>query len=42
MHPIISVENMSKVYRIGQIGTGTFARDLNLFWVHSPQLAAQL
>jgi lipopolysaccharide transport system ATP-binding protein len=29
---VISVENLSKVYRLGQIGTGTFAYDLNVWW----------
>ena len=29
---VISVENLSKVYRLGQIGTGTFANDLKLWW----------
>lgn len=29
---IVSVENLSKVYRLGQIGTGTFAYDLALWW----------
>jgi lipopolysaccharide transport system ATP-binding protein len=29
---VISVENLSKVYRLGQIGTGTFSRDLNMWW----------
>ncbi|MBW8011280.1 MAG: ABC transporter ATP-binding protein [Chloroflexi bacterium] len=28
----ISVENLSKSYRLGQIGTGTFAHDLNVWW----------
>ena len=28
----ISVENLSKSYRLGQIGTGTFAHDLNVGW----------
>jgi lipopolysaccharide transport system ATP-binding protein len=28
---VISVENLSKVYRLGQIGTGTFSRDLELW-----------
>jgi lipopolysaccharide transport system ATP-binding protein len=32
MPTVISVENLSKVYRLGQIGTGTFARDLNVWW----------
>jgi lipopolysaccharide transport system ATP-binding protein len=29
---VISVENLSKVYRLGQIGTGTISRDLNVWW----------
>jgi lipopolysaccharide transport system ATP-binding protein len=29
---VISVENLSKSYRLGQIGTGTFAHDLNVWW----------
>jgi lipopolysaccharide transport system ATP-binding protein len=29
---VISVENLSKSYRLGQIGTGTFSRDLELWW----------
>jgi lipopolysaccharide transport system ATP-binding protein len=32
MTTVISVENLSKSYRLGQIGTGTFAHDLNLWW----------
>jgi len=32
MTPVISVENLSKVYRLGQIGSGTFANDLKLWW----------
>ena len=31
-NPVISVENLSKTYRLGQIGTGTFSRDLELWW----------
>ena len=30
--PVISVENLSKAYRLGQIGTGTFSYDLALWW----------
>jgi lipopolysaccharide transport system ATP-binding protein len=30
--PVISVENLSKVYRLGQIGTGTLSRDLELWF----------
>lgn len=30
---IIKVENLSKAYQIGQIGTGTLSRDLERFWV---------
>ena len=29
---IISVENLSKTYRLGVIGTGTFFGDLNRWW----------
>jgi lipopolysaccharide transport system ATP-binding protein len=32
MSPVISVENLSKTYRLGQIGTGTFSRDLKIWW----------
>lgn len=30
---VIKVENLSKAYQIGQIGTGTISRDLERFWV---------
>ncbi len=30
--PIIKVENISKAYQIGQIGTGTISRDIERFW----------
>jgi lipopolysaccharide transport system ATP-binding protein len=29
---VISVEHLSKSYRLGQIGTGTFSRDLEVWW----------
>jgi lipopolysaccharide transport system ATP-binding protein len=29
---VISVENLSKAYRLGQINTGTFSYDLQLWW----------
>lgn len=29
---VISVEHLSKSYRLGQIGTGTFTNDLQLWW----------
>ncbi len=32
MTNVISVENLSKTYRLGQIGTGTFSRDLEVWW----------
>ncbi len=32
MTNVISVENLSKSYRLGQIGTGTFAHDLSVWW----------
>lgn len=33
MKPIIHVENLSKAYQIGQIGTGTISRDIERFWL---------
>jgi len=30
--PVIEVQNVSKMYRLGQIGTGTLAHDLNRFF----------
>lgn len=30
--PIIKVENISKAYQIGQIGTGTLSKDVDRFW----------
>lgn len=32
MQPIIKVENLSKQYRLGAVGTGTFANDVNRWW----------
>mgnify|MGYP000969063258 CR=1 FL=1 len=32
MPPAISVENLSKQYRLGQVGTGTLSHDLNRLW----------
>ena len=32
MKPIIEVENISKQYRLGTIGTGTISHDLNRWW----------
>lgn len=32
MTTVISVENLSKSYRLGQIGTGTLSRDLQIWW----------
>lgn len=31
--PVIKVEDLSKAYQIGQIGTGTISRDLERFWL---------
>ena len=31
--PVIHVENLSKAYQIGQIGTGTISRDIERFWL---------
>ncbi len=35
MTTVISVENLSKIYRLGQIGTGTFSRDLEAWWARA-------
>lgn len=32
MNPIIKIENLSKQYRLGDIGTGTLSHDLNRWW----------
>ncbi|MGV6860145.1 MAG: ABC transporter ATP-binding protein [Putridiphycobacter sp.] len=32
MRNIIEIENLSKQYRLGQLGTGTISHDLNRFW----------
>jgi lipopolysaccharide transport system ATP-binding protein len=32
MSTVISVENVSKLYRLGEIGTGSLAHDLNRWW----------
>jgi lipopolysaccharide transport system ATP-binding protein len=34
-HTVISVENLSKSYRLGQIGTGTLSRDLKVWWART-------
>jgi lipopolysaccharide transport system ATP-binding protein len=31
--PVIQVENLSKAYQIGKIGTGTISRDIERFWI---------
>jgi lipopolysaccharide transport system ATP-binding protein len=30
--PVISVENIAKLYRLGEVGTGTLSHDLNRWW----------
>ena len=30
--PVISVENLSKAYRLGQVDTGAFPRGLEVWW----------
>ncbi len=32
MQPIIKIDNLSKMYRLGVIGTGTLSHDLNRWW----------
>jgi hypothetical protein len=45
--PVIKIENLSKVYRLGEIGTGTlshclsrFIGNLNRFWKMNPRLSS--
>ena len=33
--PVISIENLSKYYRLGVIGTGTFSNDLKVWWART-------
>jgi len=35
MTTVISVENLSKSYRLGQIGTGTLTNDLKVWWART-------
>lgn len=30
--PVIKIENLSKIYRLGELGTGTISHDLNRWW----------
>jgi len=32
MSAVIKVENLSKQYRLGQVGTGTISHDVNRWW----------
>ena len=32
MPPVIKIENLSKAYQLGDIGTGTISRDLERYW----------
>ncbi len=32
MKPVLKVENISKLYRLGEVGTGTISHDLNRWW----------
>jgi lipopolysaccharide transport system ATP-binding protein len=44
--PVIKVENLSKLYRLGLVGTGTMAHDLNRWWkmniMHQPDPYAKI
>ena len=33
----LEVENLSKQYRLGQVGTGTLSHDLNRWWHKVPR-----
>ncbi|MCG2787398.1 MAG: ATP-binding cassette domain-containing protein, partial [Anaerolineae bacterium] len=32
MNTVIFVEHLSKTYRLGQVGSGTFTNDMKLWW----------
>lgn len=32
MSVVMRVENLSKLYRLGEVGTGSLARDINRWW----------
>jgi len=32
MSTVIRVENISKLYRLGEVGTGSLAHDVNRWW----------
>ena len=34
MHPVIKIQNLSKQYRLGNVGTGTLSHDLNRWWAN--------
>jgi len=34
---VIRVENISKLYRLGEVGTGSLAHDVNRKWYRIPQ-----
>ncbi len=36
MSTVIKVENVSKLYRLGEIGTGSIAHDVNHWWHRCP------
>lgn len=33
--PVLKVENISKLYRLGEVGTGTISQDLNRWWART-------
>ena len=30
--PVIRIQNLSKLYRLGEVGTGSLAQDINRWW----------
>jgi lipopolysaccharide transport system ATP-binding protein len=32
---VLEVENLSKLYRLGEVGTGTISHDLNRWWARA-------
>jgi lipopolysaccharide transport system ATP-binding protein len=37
---VIKIENLSKIYRLGEVGTGTLSHDLNRFVRMNPRISS--
>lgn len=39
---VIKIENLSKIYRLGEVGTGTLSHDLNRFVRMNPRVSSAM